>query len=126
MGKKQLFKERKRLWCGLPWTFTLYTLYNDKLIIDTGFLNKRQDEVRLYRILDLTLTRNLLQRIFKLGTIHCISADKTMKDFDLKNIRNSEEIKEVLSETVEIARKENRVSSREFMHDTEDFEDDDQ
>lgn len=120
MEKRQLFKEKKRLWCGLPWTFTSYTLYSEKLIIDSGFLNKKQDEVRLYRILDLSLSRSFIQRIFRIGTIHCISADKTLKDFDIKNIKNSEEIKEVLSETVELARKENRVSSREFMADIDD------
>ena len=44
MAKKELFKERKRLWCGLPWTFTVYTLLEDKMLIDSGFLNKKQDE----------------------------------------------------------------------------------
>lgn len=123
MAKKELFKERKRLWCGLPWTFTVYTLLEDKMLIDSGFLNKKQDEVRLYRILDLSLSRSFIQRIFGIGTIHCVSADKTMKDFDIKNIKNSENLKEILSETVEKARKENRVSSREFMSDVDDFDD---
>lgn len=56
--------ERKRIWCGLPWTFTIYSFDTERFYIKSGFLNQRQDEVRLYRILDLSVTRTLGQRIF--------------------------------------------------------------
>ena len=117
------WQERKRLWCGLPWTFTKYSLDNKKLTIDTGFLNKKQDEVRLYRILDVSLTRTLMQRIFGLGTIHCTSTDRSLKNFDIKNIKKSQEIKNTLSDLIEEERKANKVSSREFMT-TDEFDED--
>ena len=104
-----LWKDRKRNFLGLPWTFTKYILDEDRLFIDTGFLNLREDDVRLYRITDLTLTRNLWQRIIKTGTIHCDSADKTMGNFDIKNIKNSFAVKELLSDLVEKCRQKNRV-----------------
>ncbi len=50
-----------------------------------------------------------------LGTIHVDSSDKTMKDFDIQNIRNCEDVKEQLSQFVEQERDNKRVSSREFM-----------
>ena len=118
-----IWQERKRLWCGLPWTFTKYSLDNKKLTIDTGFLNKKQDEVRLYRILDVSLTRTLMQRIFGLGTIHCTSTDRSLKNFDIKNIKKSQEIKNTLSDLIEEERKANKVSSREFMT-TDEFDED--
>lgn len=118
-----LFKERKRLWCGLPWTFTVYNCTEDKLIVDTGFLNKRQDEVRLYRITDLTITRSLVQRVFGLGTIIVSSSDTSLGTFELKNIKNSLTIKETLSDLVENQRNKKRVGVREFV-DTDDFEGD--
>ena len=64
-----LWKERKRIWCGLPLTFTVYSYDNERFYVKSGFLNQRQDEVRLYRIQDLTVTRSLSQRIFGMGTI---------------------------------------------------------
>ena len=120
MDNEIVWQDRKRVWCGLPWTFTKYELSQQKLIIKTGFFTQNQDEVRLYRVLDLSLKRSLLQRISGLGTINCHSVDKTMKNFEIKNIKNSENVKNQLSDLIEEARKANRVSSREFMTEPED------
>lgn len=125
MEHEIVWQDRKRVWCGLPWSFTKYELNKDKLIIKTGFFTQSQDEVRLYRILDLSLRRSLLQRMFGLGTICCHSVDKTMKNFDIKNIKDSENVKNQLSDLIEEARKANRVSSREFMTDQEDDDEED-
>lgn len=119
-----VWQDRKRWWCGLPWTFTKYRLTETKLIIDTGFFSTRQDEVRLYRILDVSLTRSLVQRMFGLGTVHCVSTDKSLKNFHLLNIRDAENVKNTLSDLIEKERKENRVSSREVIS-SGDIEDDD-
>ena len=66
-----LWKERKRILCGLPLTFTVYSYDNERFYVKSGFLNQRQDEVRLYRIQDLTVTRSLSQRIFRNGNHSC-------------------------------------------------------
>ncbi len=124
MEQNFVWKDRKRIWCGLPWTFTKYELNSDKLVIKTGFFNQNHDEVRLYRILDISLRRSLLQRIFGLGTIRCNSVDKTMKNFEITNIKNSERVKDQLSDLVEESRRSNRVSSREFMTELDDDDDD--
>lgn len=114
-----VWKDRKRIIFGLPWTFTKYGLSKDRLFITTGFFNVKEDEVRLYRIMDVSLERKLWQRIFGLGTIRCCSADKTMQDFEIKNIKRSREVKEQLSTFVEEERTAKRVSGREFMNDYE-------
>ena len=124
MNKKDIiWKDRKRTILGLPLSFTVYTLTGEKILIDTGFLNQKQDEIMLFRITDITLTRTLGQRIFGLGTVHCCSADKTSPEFDLKNIKNSSEVKELLSSEVFRERKENRVSSREILYDDDGHDD---
>lgn len=115
--KKFLWKARKRNAIGLPWTFTTYELSEDRLFVTSGLLKTVEDEVRLYRILDLTLSRTLLQKIFGMGTISVSSADKTMGDFELKNIKNPDEVKEQLSNLVEENREKKRVTNREFMGD---------
>ena len=115
MDNELVWQDRRRIWCGLPWTFTKYELSREKLVIKSGLFTQNQDEVRLYRILDLSLTRSLGQRIFGLGTIRCNSVDKTMKNFEIKNIRDSENVKNRLSDLIEEARQRGRVSSREDM-----------
>lgn len=107
--------DRKRTIFGLPFTFTKYMVTEEKLIIKTGFLTTKEEEIRLYRIMDVTLNRSIGERMFKLGTIHIISSDKSTPEFDIKRIKNSLKVKELLSDLVEISRKKNRVSAREFM-----------
>ena len=118
-----IWSDRKRNWLGLPWTFTVYGLTEDRLFIKTGVLNIHEDEVRLYRILDLSLRRSFWQRIVGLGTIHVDSSDKTMKAFDIHNIRDCENVKEQLSGLVEQERDNKRVSSREVIGGYEDGDD---
>ena len=111
-----IWSEKKR-WVlfSLPWTFTTYTLTEDKLLIDSGLLVTKQEEILLYRIMDITLTRNIFQRMSNLGTVTIRSADKTTPYLELKNIPNSKELKNQLSDLVEAAKDKKRVLSREVM-----------
>ena len=119
-----IWKDRKRIFFGLPWTFTKYSISEDRLLISTGFFSVKEDEVRLYRIMDVSLERKLWQRMCGLGTIICCSADKTMGDFEIRNIKKSREVKEMLSNMVEDERTKKKVSSREFMdHERDEFDD---
>ena len=124
MNKNELnWYDRKRLWCGLPWTFTKYGMSDDRLFVQTGLFSTHEMELRLYRVLNLRLDRSMSQRIFGLGTIHIDSSDRDLKSFELKNIRDCQGVKELLSEQVEIERKRNRVYSRENLSDGPEFDD---
>lgn len=109
------WQDRKRIIFGLPWSFTRYRVTDEKLLIKTGVLSTNEEEVRLYRIMDLTLKRSLGQRLWGLGTIHICSGDKSTPEFEIKRIKNSEKVKNMLSDMVEAERAKRRVSSREFM-----------
>ncbi|MBQ3027896.1 MAG: PH domain-containing protein [Lachnospiraceae bacterium] len=120
-----LWRDRKRTkFFALPWTFTVYRLTEDRLLIKRGFFTTREDEVRLYCILDISLRRTLLQKIFGTGTIQCHSSDKTMGDFEIINVKRSYDVKNLLSDLIEKERMAKRVSNREFISDAEcDFDD---
>ena len=112
-----LWRDRKRTLFGLPLSFTVYKLTNEKLMVETGFLNKKEEEVRLYRILDITLRRSLGERLLGLGTIHCCSADKSTPEFDIKHVKNSREVKNLISDMVEEERERKRIAGREYFDD---------
>ena len=122
--EKELWSDCKRVvFFGLPLSFTKYRLTTNRLFVNTGFLTQREDEVRLYRITDVSLSRTLMQRVFGLSTIHCNSSDKTLGNFDIINIKDGEEVKEILSQSVETERIARRVSTRENMIDVSDDDD---
>ncbi len=116
-----VWRARKRNFLGLPWTFTVYKLTDEKLLIESGFLSKKEEEIRLYRILDITLNRPLWQRLFGLGTVHCCTADKTSPELDILRIKDCAKVKNMLSDMVEKQRDEKRITAREFIGD--DFDD---
>ncbi len=124
-----VWNDRKRIIFGLPWTFTKYGLSEDRIFIETGLFNLGENEVRLYRIMDVSLERKFWQRLFGLGTITCHSSDKTMGIFKIENIKKPSEVKELISSYVEEERSRKRVTSKEFIVDDsgsgDDIEDDD-
>ena len=119
-----VWKDRKRTFLGLPLSFTVYSLDGERLFIKTGVLNVNEDEVRLYRIKDISLRRSFGQRLLGLGTIHCCSSDATLKEFDIRNIKKPREVRELLSQMIEAERQKKRVRSLESL-DNRDGDDDD-
>ena len=121
-----VWKDRKRTFLGLPLSFTVYSLDGERLFIKTGVLNVNEDEVRLYRIKDISLRRSFGQRLLGLGTIHCCSSDATLKEFDIRNIKKPREVRELLSQMIEAERQKKRVRSLESLdnRDDDDFDDD--
>ena len=119
-----LWKDRKRiLFLGLPWSFTRYSVSKDRFFISKGFFSVKDDEVRLYRIMDISLERSFMQRLVGVGTIKVCSGDKTKGDFEIKNIKRPKATKELLSDLVEKQRDIKRVVNRENMIDGHDHSD---
>ena len=110
-----VWSDRKHTIFGLPWSFTRYILTDEKLLIVKGFIKQTEEEIRLYRILDLSLSRSVTERIDRVGTIHCCSSDKTASEFDIRRIRNPRQVKEMLSDLVEKQRVARGVNIREEM-----------
>ena len=107
-GIKLLWKDKKR-YMGMPISFTKYSLGEDRLFCETGFLNSQFEEVLLYRVRDISLRRNLWQKIFGMGSVHIVSTDATSPELVLKNIKNSFEVKELIHAQVEKVKIERRV-----------------
>lgn len=117
-----LWEDRKRPFLGLPISFTKYRLSEDRLFINTGFFTLKEDEIRLYRILDIEFTATLYQRIFGIGTLKVKSSDKSAGNFEIKHIKKPRDVKELLSGRVESERDKKRVVNREMMGIDNDFD----
>lgn len=123
--EKVLISERKR-WTlfGLPFTFTTYTITDKRLIIKSGFLNIVEDEVLHFRIKDISIKRPLSLRIWNMGCLDVVSADATMKNFTIKNIKNIKAFYDILSEQIDEERVRLRYRPGEIL-DVDDLDDND-
>ena len=96
------FTERKGwTFLGLPFTFTVYELYDNDIVIRNGIFTVHENDCYMYRVSDVELTRNIWQRLFGIGTVTCYTSDATTKTIVLKNIRNSREIKDFIYRSAE-------------------------
>ena len=103
-------KEKKRwLFFGLPFTFTTYTVKENVLTVNSGFLKKVESDCYMYKIQDVKLTATLMERIFGLGTVVCYTGDVTDPEFRLVHIKHAKEIKGYLLKASEAARMKRRT-----------------
>lgn len=104
------FRERKRwVFFGLPFTFTIYTAKEDNITINTGFLNKEENDCYMYKVQDVTLKTSLFERMFGLGTIVCYTGDTTNQQLILEHIKNSKQVKQFILEQSEKERRKRRT-----------------
>lgn len=113
---KMMWNDRKRI-CGLPITFTKYSMSDDRLFLERGLLNTSQEEILLYRVRDISLNISLWQRIFSVGTITVKSSDKTLPELKIQNVRDPRNVKEAIHNQVEITKRSRNMRVGEILDD---------
>ena len=104
------FAERKRwLFFGLPFTFTKYTVKEDIITVNTGFLKTAENDCYMYKVQDVELNVSLVERIFGMGTIKCYTGDTTDSVLLIEHIKNAKEIKDFILDASEKARLKRRT-----------------
>lgn len=119
---KLIWADRKRYF-GLPLSFTKYAISEDRLFQATGILNLKYEEILLYRVRDLALTRSFGQRIFGVGSITVTSSDKSRPILVIHNVKEPAAVKELIHEQVEDMKVRRRVRFGEIATFGDDFDD---
>ena len=109
----RLWQDRKRH-LGMPISFTVYSLSEDRLFRETGLLSRTYEEVLLYRIRDISLKRSLWQMIFGVGTIIVHSSDKSSGTLEIENVKSPKQVKELIHQLVEESKTRRRFRFGEF------------
>jgi membrane protein YdbS with pleckstrin-like domain len=107
------WKDRKRF-LGMPLSFTRYKLDNNKLFVSTGLFTTVEDQLVMYRTLDVRLKRTFWDKVFGVGTVILYTADETQKQIELKRIKKPKEVRDALSDIAESERARLGIKGREL------------
>jgi uncharacterized membrane protein YdbT with pleckstrin-like domain len=102
------------LWQWLVVKNTKYELTTERLITRHGVLNKKMDELELYRVRDYKLEQPIFLRPFGLGNITLQTSDKSHPLVTIRAIPNGEQLREQLRNAVEECRVKKRVREVDF------------
>lgn len=88
---------------------TTYELTTQRLRIRSGVLNKRVDELELFRVRDYSMEQPLLLRLVGLGNLTMVTSDATTPTVAMKAIPDVEAVREKLRTAVQAERDRKRV-----------------
>lgn len=116
---KVIWKDRKR-WCGLPLTFTKYSIIEVpgrwiKLFEEKGFLHTHIEEVHLFRIDDFTVSQSLVNKLWGVGNIDVYFNDASHKSMRINRIKNVYGAYELLTKHVDRDKKDRNMRYTEFQ-----------
>ena len=97
------------LWNWLKVKCRVYTLTDERLLIDRGVFNKTQDTLELYRVRDLQVTEPFLLRLFGLQNIHLLATDLTTESIVLDYIPSALNLRDQFRQHVEECRRRKGV-----------------
>lgn len=83
--------------------YTTYTLTSSRLIVISGILGRRVDEIELFRIVNSLSEQGPIDRLVNLGNIRIDSTDKTGMVY-MKKIPHPHEVRDSLREVYMAAR----------------------
>jgi hypothetical protein len=105
------------LWEGRPFlSISLhYTITDERIRVTEGFLGKARENVELIRVQDVDYSQTFSERILNLGDINVRSHDSSNPLIILKNIKDPEQVYEILRRAILHARKKHNFTYREEM-----------
>ncbi|MEY4483160.1 MAG: hypothetical protein RL693_612 [Verrucomicrobiota bacterium] len=106
------------MWSARWWMTraTHYELTTQRLRITSGILNRRLDELELYRVKDYTLEEPLLYRILKLGNLNIVTSDSSSPLIAMHAISDVQDVREKLRAAVQSERDRKRVREMDVDH----------
>ena len=73
-----------------------YEVSADRIEWSRGILDRRVDNVDMFRVIDLKMRRSLLDCIFGVGTVELITTDKTDPEFEFEKVHDSRLLYDVI------------------------------
>lgn len=91
-----------------------YELTTERIRVSTGVLNQHIDEIELYRVKDIQMTRAFWMRLTGLSSVHLETSDRSLPHLTIPAVAAGTELREQLRKQVEEIRDRKRVREMDF------------
>ncbi len=91
-----------------------YELTSERIRVTTGVLNQHIDEIELYRVKDIQMSRALWMRLLGLSSLHLQTSDRSLPVLVIPAVHDGVELREKLRTQVEQLRDSKRVREMDF------------
>jgi membrane protein YdbS with pleckstrin-like domain len=117
------------LWSLIPLGLTLYAawrvfyatrsityrLTSERLFIQQGLIGRKQEEIELFRITDVSMEQTPLERMLRIGSILVNSTDESMPVARIENVTDPEKHKDTIRQAYRAARSREGMRAGEFI-----------
>ncbi len=106
------------MWLARWWLTksTHYELTTQRLRMKSGILNRRVDELELFRVKDYSMEQPLMLRMVGLGNLTLVTADATTPTVAIRAVPGVESVRELLRNAVQNERDRKRVRQMDIDH----------
>jgi membrane protein YdbS with pleckstrin-like domain len=73
-----------------------YEVSDDRIEWSRGILDRRVDNIDMFRVIDLKMRRSLLDCIFGVGSVALITTDKTDPEFEFEKVRDCRDLYDII------------------------------
>lgn len=94
---------------------TKYVLTSERMRVNTGLIGKKAEQMDLFRVKDVRVTRGLKQRARGCGDVLLMSTDPTTPELVLSCVKEPDALAEIIRTAVREARKRAGVRTQEFV-----------
>lgn len=106
--------EGKKLILGQPISFTSYRIEDGLLIKRQGILNIRENQIQLYRVIDVELKQDFIDNLVNQGTI-ILRSNSKYDNITLENVGNPREVKALINEEIAEQRRNQNIRTNEMV-----------
>lgn len=94
---------------------TNYKVTNQRIIVRTGLIGKKTEEIELILVKDISVQQSLSDRVLGVGSITILSNDKSTPVLVLDDVKDVQNVKDIIRNAVREEKATHNLSYREYM-----------
>ncbi len=116
-SSEALATEERVLWEGRPFLSltTFYRITSERIRVQTGLVGRDLEDLELIRVQDLDRSQGISERMLGIGDILIRSADPSHPELVLRNVKDPDQVHEIVRRAMLEARQRFRYSVQEEM-----------